>query len=120
MNMSERGDKIEVSREVLADLACKAALEVEGVTLCHQPTGEAIAARMKGAFFHRGVRVSEEKDGSYGLDMHLRVQFGTAMPEVSRQVKERVREFVERMTETRISRVEVVIEDLDLPDTDTL
>ena len=120
MNMSEdngKGDSVAVSREVLADLACQAASEVEGVVACQQPAMESITSKVKRGFMQRGIRISEEKDGSLVMDLHLKVRYGSRLPELSEAVKKKVRDFLGAMTDTDVSRVEIIIEDIEFPET---
>jgi uncharacterized alkaline shock family protein YloU len=106
--------KIEMSKEALADLAAQASLEVKGVTACQQNPVEIITSRVKREFTHHGVMV-EEEDGSYNLRVHLSVAFGEKIPRIAKEVRERVREYVEATAGVKVNRVEVVIEDIDFP-----
>ncbi len=110
-----KGDKVAVSREVLADLACQAASETPGVVGCQQP--KSITSRVKREFMQRGVHIIEEKDGGLVMDLHLKVRYGAPLPEVSQAVKKRVREFLEAMADTQVARVEITIEDIEFPET---
>ncbi len=119
MNMPEdngKGGRVAVSREVLADLACQAASEVEGVVGCQQPAMESITSRVKREFMQHGIRISEEKDGSLVMDLHLKVRYGASLPELADAVKRKVRDFLSAMADTQVSHVEVIIEDIDFPE----
>ncbi len=119
MNISEdngKGDRVAVSREVLADLACQAASEVEGVVACQRPAMESITSRVKREFMQHGVRISEEKDGSLVMDLHLKVRYGSRLPDLSQDVKRKVRDFLGAMADTQVSRVEITIEDIEFPE----
>ncbi len=120
MNLSEengKGERVAVSRDVLAGLAWQAASEVEGVVGSQQPAMESITSRVKREFMQRGVRISEEKDGSLVIDLHLRVRYGSRLPDLSQAVKKKVRDFLGAMADTQVLRVEVTIEDIEFPET---
>lgn len=112
-----KGDRVAVSRDVLADLACQAASEVDGVVGCQQPGMESITSRVKREFMQRGVHITEEKDGGLVMDLHLKVRYGAQLPEISEAVKKRVREFLGAMADTQVARVEITIEDIEFPET---
>ncbi len=116
MNGEQKGvDRINVSREVIADLACRAVMEVEGVVSCVKPAAEGITSRVRKTHYHHGVGVTEEKDGLVSIDIHLKVKFGASLPQLAREVKQRVSEFLARMTETRIGAVDIFIDDIEAP-----
>lgn len=120
MNATEdngKGGHVAVSREVLADLACQAASEAEGVAACQQPARESITSRVRRDFMQRGIRISEEKDGSLIMELHLKVRYGSQLPELSQAVKKKVRDFLGAMAGTEVSRVEIIIEDIEFPET---
>ncbi len=115
-DLNGKSDRVAVSREVLADLACQAASEIEGVVGCQQPAMESITSRVKREFMQRGVRIIEEKDGALMMDLHLKVRYGASLPELSQAVKKKVQEFLGAMADTAVTRVEITIEDIEFPE----
>ncbi len=109
-----RGEGVEVSREAIAALAAQAACEIPGVVACHQSPVESIASRVKREFLHRGIKV-ERSDGAYRLSVHLRVEYGVNLPSLAREVRRKVKEYVEGLTDVRVEEVDVVIEDIEPP-----
>ncbi len=105
---------IEMSKEVLADLAAQAALEVEGVVSCQQHAVEALASRVKREFVRHGVKV-EEEDGRYRLSISICVSYGGKIPEIARKIQEKVKEYVEGSAGVEVEGVEVVVEDIEPP-----
>jgi len=109
-----RSEGIEVSREAIATLAAQAAAGVEGVVACYRKTVESITSRVKREFVHKGVKV-EREDASCRLTMYLKVEYGVNLPSLAREVRRRVKEYVEGLTDIQVEEVEVVIEDIEPP-----
>jgi uncharacterized alkaline shock family protein YloU len=94
-----------ISSDIVASYAADAAREVPGVRRLvesHQPR-------------HRGVRVSDDDGGRVGLELHLEVEWGAAIPEVAREVQARVREYLGRMADLEPTAVDVVVEEIGEP-----
>jgi uncharacterized alkaline shock family protein YloU len=88
-----------ISSEVLARYAADVARESEGVR------GLVASQRHR----HRGVRVTAESD-NVTVELHLDLDWGASIPEVGREVQLRVLEYLERMTGSRPSAVNVVVD----------
>lgn len=116
MTKESRGEDIDVSPEAIATLAAQAAMGVEGVVACYRKPVESITSRMKREFVHKGVRVEREGE-SCRLALYLKVAYGINLPAMAREVKNRVKEYVEGLTDIRVEEVEVVIEDIEPPRT---
>ena len=88
-----------ISAEILGRYAGDAAREVEGVL--------ALSGR-------RGARLS---DGDHGVrvELHLRVEWGAAIPDVGRAVQQRVREYLAQMADIDVSAVEIVVDEVAVP-----
>ena len=90
-----------ISTDILARYAADAACEVLGVRgLSESP----IPGR------RAGVRVSGE-DG-VRVELHVSVDWGAAIPDVGREVQERVREYLHRMADVEPVSVDVVVEEI--------
>jgi len=91
-----------ISTDILARYAADAAREVVGVRgLAESP----IPGR------RGGVRVSGEEPG-VRVELHVTVDWGAAIPELGREVQERVREYLHRMADVEPSAVDVVVEEI--------
>ncbi len=91
-----------ISPDVLARYAADAALEVEGVhglVESHLPR-------------HRPVRISFGADGAVSVDLRLALAWGAAFGEVGTAVQGRVADYLERMTDRRPVRVDVVVDEV--------
>jgi uncharacterized alkaline shock family protein YloU len=114
MKDEARKESVEVSREAVATLAAQAVGEVQRVEMCHQKTVESITSRVKRAHVHKGIRVSRE-DGSFRVSVYLKVDYGANIPSLAEEVREKVKEYVQGITELELEDVEVVVEDIKLP-----
>jgi uncharacterized alkaline shock family protein YloU len=106
------GENVEVSREAIATLAAQAACKVEGVIACQLKTVESITSRVKREFVHQGVKL-EKEDDSYRLSLYLHVRYGVNLPTLAQEVRRKVKEYVEGLTQEEVKEVEVVIEDIE-------
>jgi uncharacterized alkaline shock family protein YloU len=91
-----------ISPDVLARYAADAALEVEGVrglASSHLPR-------------HRPVRITVAEDQVVSVELHLALEWGSALGEVGRAVQDRVAEYLGRMADLRPARVDVVVGEL--------
>jgi uncharacterized alkaline shock family protein YloU len=89
-----------ISKDVLARYAADAAKEVEGV---HGLVPDRLRR-------HEGVRVTDE-DG-IAVEVHLAVDAGIAIPQLGRDLQQRIAEYLERMTGTAPSTVDVVVHEI--------
>jgi uncharacterized alkaline shock family protein YloU len=90
-----------ISPDVLARYAGDAAAEVEGVLgLVESPMHR-----------RRGVRVTNGEDG-VGVEIHLRVAWGSSIPELGRGVQARVAEYLTAMADVRPASVDVVVDEI--------
>ena len=105
-------ERIDLSKEALADLASQAAQEVSGVTGCLQNSVDALASRIKREFLRHGVKV-EEEGGAYRFKIHIAVCFGEH-PRIAAEMEARVKEYVEATAGVSVAGVEVIVEDIDL------
>ena len=93
-----------ISSDVLASYAADAAREVDGVRGLVEST----------LHRHKGVRVLEE-DGSVRLELHLAVEWGASIPDVGREVQQRVAAYLARMASVDVDAVDVVVDEIGTP-----
>jgi uncharacterized alkaline shock family protein YloU len=89
-----------ISRDVLARYAADAAREVDGVR-------RLLPDRLRR---HQGVRVTDEDD--VAIEIHLAVEAGVSIPALGRELQQRIAEYLERMTGTAPSTVDVVVHEI--------
>jgi uncharacterized alkaline shock family protein YloU len=90
-----------ISSDILASYAADAAREVEGV----RGLVESAIPR------HKGVRISEE-DGRVRVELHLAVEWGCSVPDVGREVHQRVTAYLARMAKVSRVAVDVIIDEV--------
>jgi uncharacterized alkaline shock family protein YloU len=93
-----------ISTDVLASYAADAAREVPGV----RNLVESALHR------HKGVRVLED-DGRVRVELHLAVEWGASIPEVGREVQDRVAGYLARMAQVEADAVDVVVDEIGAP-----
>jgi uncharacterized alkaline shock family protein YloU len=93
-----------ISTDILARYAADAAREVEGIrglVESHLPR-------------HRGVRITDDR-GRIAVELHVAVDWGTAIPAAGREVQRRVVEYLQRMADVRPATVDVVVDEIGPP-----
>ena len=85
-----------ISNDILCRYAADAARQVAGVS--------DIVGR-------RGVRV-EDEDGRAKVELRLAVEWGAFIPELGREVQQRVREYLARMADLDATEVAVVVDEI--------
>ncbi len=93
-----------ISSEVLASYAADAARDVEGVRGFVEST----------LHRHKGVRVLEG-DGAVRLELHIAVEWGASIPEVGRELQQRVSAYLARMASVEAEAVDVVVDEIGPP-----
>jgi uncharacterized alkaline shock family protein YloU len=90
-----------ISTDILAGYAADAAREVDGVRAL-------VESRLHR---HRGVRVNGET-GAHRFEVHVETEWGASIPEVAREVQQRVRDYLARMADVEAEAVDVVVDDV--------
>jgi uncharacterized alkaline shock family protein YloU len=89
-----------ISGDVLARYAADAAQEVSGVN-------RLVPDRLRR---HSGVRVKDEDD--LAIEVHLAVDAGVSIPALGRELQQRIAEYLEQMTGTAPSTVDVFVHEI--------
>jgi uncharacterized alkaline shock family protein YloU len=90
-----------ISSDILASYAADAAREVDGVR------GLVESALHR----HKGVRIIDD-DGRVRVELHLVVEWGASIPEVGREVQQRVAAYLERMAKVDPEAVDVIVDEV--------
>ena len=90
-----------ISSDILASYAADAAREVDGVR------GLVESALHR----HKGVRIVDD-DGRVRVELHLAVDWGVSIPEVGREVQQRVAAYLERMAKIDPEAVDVIVDEI--------
>jgi uncharacterized alkaline shock family protein YloU len=90
-----------ISTDILARYAADAAREVAGV---HGVSESPVPGR-------RGVRVAADESG-VRVELHLAVDWGASIPELGRDVQQRVREYLLHMADVDPVAVDVTVDEI--------
>jgi uncharacterized alkaline shock family protein YloU len=90
-----------ISSDILASYAADAAREVDGVR------GLVESALHR----HKGVRIIED-DGGVRVELHLAVEWGASIPNVGREVQQRVAAYLARMAKVDPEAVDVIVDEI--------
>jgi uncharacterized alkaline shock family protein YloU len=100
--------KITISREAVAQIVGRTALESYGVVAMAARPSERLPWRDK---LTQGVSVEADGDGVH-IDVHVVVEYGLNLAEVGAALRQRVGYEVERLSGLRVAAIEVHIEDV--------
>ena len=107
---------IKINHTVIAGIVRLAALEVKGVGGVGGGLVDGISELFsKREADSRGVKIIENSDGSYAIEIRLVVIFGTEIGRTAYDVQVAVRKQVMGMTGKEVSKVDVIIEGVRLP-----
>ena len=102
---------VRVADEVVCVIAGLSATEVKGVaSLAGNITNNSIPKKGAKALM-KGVRVTLT-EGRAVVDLALTIDYGYSVPEVSRDVQERVKTSIESMTGIEVAEVNIRVEDV--------
>lgn len=106
---------IRISDEVIADIAIKAALDVEGVASVHSRVLESARSLISGRFTGvKGVALVPSDDGM-NITIQISVLFGNKIPAVCTNVQREVADSVSDMTGITVCGVNVCVISVTLP-----
>ena len=60
---------------------------------------------------HKGVRIVDE-DGHVRVELHLAVEWGASIPQVGREVQQRVAAYLDRMAKVDPETVDVIVDEI--------
>ncbi len=108
---------IKINHNVVASIVRLASLQVDGVA----GVGGGIVDGISEIFAkresdHRGVRVSEDNDDAYSIEVRLIVAYGSEIGRTAYDVQVSVRKQVMAMTGKNVAKVDVIIEGVRLPE----
>lgn len=101
-----REDKVKIANEVIATIAGIAASEVEGVTSMSGGMADGIASILGRKNLTKGVK-AEVGEKETAIELSIVVEYGCKIHEVARDIQDKVRQAIEKMT--GLSVVEIVV-----------
>lgn len=103
-----------LSHDVVATYVAHAVRSVEGVTDLHFPVWKGLTSRVR-EMHAGGIAVRDRGPGSVDLDIHVRVAWGTAIPELAGKVEEAVRQRVTALLSIELGAVTLYVDEIAAP-----
>ncbi len=103
---------LKINEDVLAKMASMAATEVEGVHAISTKISDIKGIVDRG--FNKGVKATVASDGEITLDVYVSLKQSADIKEVAPRIQANVKEKVQNMTGSAVSRVNVHIADVEL------
>lgn len=108
--MADNATKLSINTEVLRKMAEIATLEVEGVAAIAKKNYDLKdAVKAKGPF--QGIKI-ESVNGALQIGIYITVKKGAKVKDVAAKVQENVKDKIQTMTNTAVTRVNVVVADI--------
>ncbi|MBE6003925.1 MAG: Asp23/Gls24 family envelope stress response protein [Lachnospiraceae bacterium] len=107
--------QVVIADEVVAVIAGIAATETEGVDSMNGGWSGEIISRMGIRDLGKGVSISIE-EGHVSVDLSLNVKYGYSIPEVSKNVQDKVAQAIESMTGLNVLDVNIKISGVVTPE----
>lgn len=101
---------IKINHAVVASIVRLTALEVDGVCSVGGGLVDGLAEIFSKRESDRGVRVLENENGTYSIELRVILRFGVELAVVAEQIQRSVAEQVAKMTQKTVERVDVVID----------
>lgn len=102
--------EIKINHSVIAGIVRLAALEVKGVSGVGGGFVEGLTEIFSKRESDRGVKVSEDENGYYAIEIRLLMEFGSDLAKTAYNVQLAVRDRLNQMTGKQVSHVNVVID----------
>ena len=106
--------EVKIADEVVAIIAALAATEVEGVASMAGNITNELISRLGMKNLSKGVRIEVDEEDKVQVYVTINIAYGYAIPEVSRNVQEKIKSAIENMTGLEVSGVNVRIADVDM------
>lgn len=108
--MADNATKLSINTEVLRKMAEIATLEVEGVAAIAKKNYDLKdAVKAKGPF--QGIKI-ESVNGALQIGIYITVKKEAKVKDVAAKVQENVKDKIQTMTNTAVTRVNVVVADI--------
>ena len=105
---------VQIHNHVIATIARLAALKVPGVVELSGNIVDGIAGFIGRKASDRGIQV-DIQDNAVVLELHVILEYGVRIPQVSWQIQNEVRQAVSQMTGKSVRAVNVVVQTLKFP-----
>ena len=103
---------IQIHKKVIADIACAALMEIDGVYIAPKDLSNQIL-ELFGKKNCPGVLVTVDKNGQVTIEMKVYIKYGMNIPDIARQIQDVVRVAVERTTDITLREVNVNVQGIE-------
>lgn len=90
--------EVQIAEEVITIIAGLAATEVEGVCSMGGNITKELVSRLGMKNLSKGVRIEVDEEDKVQVYVTINIAYGYAIPEVSRNVQEKIKSAIENMT----------------------
>ncbi len=111
--------EIKINHSVIAGIVRLAALEIKGVSGVGGGFVEGLTEIFSKRESDRGVKVSEDENGYYAIEIRLLMEFGSDLAKTAYNVQLAGRDRLNQMTGKQVSHVNVVIDGVKIPEPST-
>jgi uncharacterized alkaline shock family protein YloU len=110
----EDDDSPSLSHDVVAAYVADAARSVKGVIDLHYPPWKGLSSRVR-EMRAGGIVVRDGGPGVVDLDIHVKIAWGTAIPELARAVENAVRQRVSALLSIDAGKVTLFVDEIAAP-----
>lgn len=104
---------IRVNHNVIANIVRLSTLSVDGVIgLGRSPTKSKFEKFFSKSSSHHGIRISEDTNGGYVIDIQVVLKFGSELAKVALDIQQTVARQITSMTMKSVSLINITIEDV--------
>ena len=104
--------EVQIAEEVITIIAGLAATEVEGVCSMGGNITKELVSRLGMKNLSKGVRIEVDEEDKVQVYVTINIAYGYAIPEVSRNVQEKIKSAIENMTGLEVSGVRIADGDM--------
>lgn len=108
--MADNATKLSINTEVLRKMAEMATLEVEGVVSIAKKNYD-LKDAVKAKSPMQGIKI-ERVNGALEIGVYIVIKKGTQVREIADKIQQNVKEKIQTMTNTAVTRVNVIIADI--------
>lgn len=114
----ETTSNVNISDDAIASIAALAATEIEGVSGMSGNLTNELIARLGVKNLSKGVKINLGDDDTAVIDLSLIVKYGCRIPEVCRNVRDKVTAQVENMTGLTVTELNIHVAGIDAENKD--
>ncbi|MGA2052800.1 MAG: Asp23/Gls24 family envelope stress response protein [Opitutales bacterium] len=104
-------DETKIALTVVASIVRLSSLEVEGVhAVGSDGFVDGLVEMLSKRESDRGVKVTEDDQGRYAIEIHVVLRFGVELAKVAEKIQANVRAKVGHMTGKPVAKIDVIIE----------